>query len=378
MYFDLGVEVGTNLTQLSAHVEYASLPTGNFTDGPRVNYAVENATYNAEGVELEGSSQIAHLPNRPGPIIPRIYELATMCWYLMMSENVQCATNQCFPMALANMLKYLKNRYGLPVPHSHVPGLKGDDSLVGQMDTYTNRYVVSRTYGGGVNLYNGLIGLVDYLNANGLLSKVTISYQSNHTLSGFSGDLVRAGITVPDESVSGKVTYDWIKAELLACESIVMCIAWHGGGGHAVRVYGCGETGGVPFLWYADDKQQTGQGDPTDTLGLEWVQVYVPDADGDGNPDCTPNTGNEIFAAISVSRIWLLTDITYNGKVDMQDIILSVNAFGAQGNMLFLSSPNPLSPRWNPAADVNRDAKNDMRDIASICRDFGKSTLPWP
>ncbi len=52
--------------------------------------------------------------------------------------------------------------------------------------------------------------------------------------------------------------------------------------GHAVRVFGCGKTLGKPYLRYKHDSIQTGPWDPDDTQGLEEVQVYVDDTDGDG------------------------------------------------------------------------------------------------
>jgi hypothetical protein len=378
MYFNLGVDSGIDVTSLSAHLQYSSNATANFTDGPRVNYAVTTANYNAEGV---GDALISNIPQilRPISIVDPSRFVSFYKKLQLANENVQCAWCQCFPMALANSLQYLENKYSLPVPHDHVIGLKGDNSLVGQLDTYTGRYAPSRTVGSGIGTVAGLTGLVDYLYYNGILNRVTISYQTDGFYGG-GGDFVRDGITVPDESVNGHVTYDWIKTELYNCESLVIGVSWYGGGGHCVRVYGCGESGGVPFLWYADDRLQTNAvSDPTDTQGLEWVQVYVPDNDGDGNPDFGPSTRNEIRLAISISRIWLvLVDINVDGKVDMRDIGISASAFGAYARWAFYCSPNPASPRWNSDADVNRDGKDDMKDIGSVCRNFGGSITPWP
>jgi len=65
----------------------------------------------------------------------------------------------------------------------------------------------------------------------------------------------------------------------------------------------------------------------------------------------------------------LITDLNYDGKVDIKDIATAAKAFGTE----------PGKARWEKEADVNFDGKIDIRDIASIAKDFGKSvTLPLP
>jgi hypothetical protein len=55
-------------------------------------------------------------------------------------------------------------------------------------------------------------------------------------------------------------------------------------------------------------------------------------------------------------------DINGDGIVNMGDVIIAVDAFGAY----------PTHPRWNPLADINRDNRVTMGDIIIILANFGK------
>jgi len=59
----------------------------------------------------------------------------------------------------------------------------------------------------------------------------------------------------------------------------------------------------------------------------------------------------------------LLGDLNYDGKVDMQDVYVVIQAFGS----------NPAHPRWNLIADIDKDNRVDMRDIYLVIKNFGKS-----
>jgi hypothetical protein len=49
----------------------------------------------------------------------------------------------------------------------------------------------------------------------------------------------------------------------------------------------------------------------------------------------------------------------------MLDVQIIAAAFGTR----------PGEPRWNPVADVNKDGKVDLFDVALVASNFGKS---WP
>lgn len=59
----------------------------------------------------------------------------------------------------------------------------------------------------------------------------------------------------------------------------------------------------------------------------------------------------------------LLGDLNLNGNVDIQDIAICSLAFGSF----------PSHPRWNPIADITHDNRVDIRDVALIAGNFGKT-----
>jgi len=316
IYFDLGVAEGTDVTPLSSHIEFTAYPRVTFADGSRINYTINTSEYNAEGAS---TLQTTVIPNPP-PIL--VFDPAGETYGLIKpnkpGENVQAAKNQCFPMSIANSLQYLENRYGLPVPHDHVKGLKGDNSLVGQLDNASNRSVTNRTSGSGVWFVPMLEGKFDYLSENGLSNKLIHAHQgygyggAGNQLP--TGNFTHAGITSKDESVNGNVTFDWICEQVIKCEDVEVVIQYENStgdivGGHAVRVFGCGKTKGKPWLKYKHDALQTDR-DLNDTRGLEEPQVYVEDSDGDGMPNFG-SSNVEICFALSESA-----DVNENGIPD--------------------------------------------------------------
>ncbi|VUT27854.1 MAG: hypothetical protein SYNGOMJ08_00406 [Candidatus Syntrophoarchaeum sp. GoM_oil] len=306
MYFDLGVPLGTDVTSLSAYLEFTADPLVTFGDGLRSNYDVDTVYYNAEGIGTLLTSAV------PRPMPPLVFDPTGETWDFTKpnkkGENVQTADCQCFPMSIANSLQYLENRYGLPVPHDHKIGLKGDNSLVGKLDTACDRSVINRTHGDGVWFDDMLEGKFKYLNETGLADKLVHRHQGYGYGSGALpiGDFTKHGITSKDESVGGKVTFEWICEQLKKCEDVEVVIQYENKttgsitGGHAVRVFGCGKTNGVPYLRYKHDRNQTSQGDPNDEIGLEEPQVKVKDLDGDGMPNFGSND-TEICFALSES-----------------------------------------------------------------------------
>jgi hypothetical protein len=276
IYFNLGVKPGEDIKYLVAYIDFSEEPTREFKDGPRDEYEVKDKVYATTGVGDKW--EIMYLVE----LLPFIGNLTYDYTKpnLNSNENVQAAHNQCFPMAIANSLQYLENRNpGFVVPHDHIIGLRGDDSLVGQLDEYCDRYAPSRTTGSGVWFEPMMKGKFQYLADNGLADKLSHKHQGygyGETIP--PGDFTYAGITSKDESdADGHVTFEWIENELRSCEDLEIVKD-----GHAVRVFGCGKVLGKPYLRYKHDSIQTGASDPNDTLGLEEVQVYVDDTDGDG------------------------------------------------------------------------------------------------
>jgi len=285
-YFSLGLDGPEDVALLSAYVDYSPEPQLDFGDGPRSDFPVGATSWNAEGAGDSATTDIGD-PPPPGVIvfIPQGPDLMLE----QENQNVQCAANQCFPMSIANSLQYLEEQHGLNVPHDHVPGLKGDDTLVGQLDTFANRFAPSRTVGSGVWFTPMLEGKFCYLDANSLSKALVHKHQGrgygappNQALP--AGDFQRCGITSEDNGPV--VTWEWICDQIEQGEDVELVFSYDDAngnptGGHAVRVFECGKTLGIPWIGYLHDSQQTDI-DPTDSLGLESVQVFTQDLDGDG------------------------------------------------------------------------------------------------
>lgn len=201
--------------------------------------------------------------------------------------NVQAATNQCVTASLANSLAYLASQndnFKLPNPNN--PGLKGDNTLVGQLDTATNRTATSRTQGSGLYEQPELTGKFTYLKQNGLDQKLVQKYQGqlydSSGLNPISTDFTAQGVTTTNQG--SVVTFDWLCNEIQQGEDVEINYEWNNGqmvGGHAMRVFGCGMIHGAPYILTLDDGLQTGN-DPNDNLGLQTRRFFASDFGGSG------------------------------------------------------------------------------------------------
>ena len=320
-YFALSRQRGMPVERLAAEIRVTSLPLAD-TDLMSLRRAtnlgtvfpVERTVWNAEGI---GDSLVWSID--AAPTLADIYaEIARLLVPLNTQHtqpnavNVQCAVNQCFPMSIANSLQYLENRYGIPIPHNHQAGLKGDNTLVGKLDTYANRNAPSRTNGSGVWFQPMLDGKFEYLSDNGLSNSIVHRHQGRGYGSAAAGqalpagNFTRHGITSTDDGAA--VTFAWLCEQIQKGEDVELVFSYDNAsgqptGGHAVRVFECGTTLGVPWIGYLHDSQQS-----NDSAGLETVRVNVVDLDGDGTLNLG-TTSREIRFAMSESRVEPLTMI---------------------------------------------------------------------
>jgi hypothetical protein len=73
---------------------------------------------------------------------------------------------------------------------------------------------------------------------------------------------------------------------------------------------------------------------------------------------------NEVlFEGCDIIQVRMLGDLNMDGEVDGRDIALVSIAFGSI----------PVNPRWNPIADEDEDNMINAKDIAIVCRNFGKT-----
>ena len=207
-------------------------------------------------------------------------------WYQVVT-NEQCARSQCFPMAIANALAYLHEMGVVEIDQDHVPGLRGDESLVGVLDEYTGRTATSRTDGHGVSMPPAFGGTFDYLDDEGLATALTHRHQARSRAGLAPGDFTGASSTSVDDG--SDPTFDWIFERVGAGAGVVAGMLFDGGGGHAVRITAAGrDDAGQQWIRYSHDALQTHR-DLDDSRGLEEVVVQLEDTDGDGEFNLSPS-----------------------------------------------------------------------------------------
>ena len=309
-YFTLMPPGQEDVTALSAYVTFSTTPAEVFGDGARADFPVGAASWNGEGAGDMGTTSVGP---PPPPFI--ILESPPDESHIQPNAvNVQTAKNQCFPMSIANSLQYLEDRFNVNVPHNHVMGLKGDASLVGQMDTLANRNAPSRDVGSGVWFVPMLEGKFEYLAANGLANALVHKHQGrgygdpNLDQALKPGDFQHMGIVSQD--MGAQVTWEWVCDEIKKGEDVELVFSYDDAagnptGGHAVRVFGCGITEGNHWLRYLHDATQTYMGAggvlQGDDVGLETPDAYVSDMDGDGMLNFG-SAGREVRFALSESQ----------------------------------------------------------------------------
>lgn len=306
---------------------------------PRQWVAVERFLVNAEG-DLGDDDRTGPPPTftvdliGPPPLVPPFpgapTELAfPITVFQVDAPNAHAAKNQCVPMAHANVLQYLENRYNaFPLlwllPHAHIPGIgkvtavsdvlfwepEPPDSLVANIDTYTQRIGVSSpSTGNGSSRCQHIRGLFGYFAVYGAWAQVGYRHQGGHQSYGegetcddgtFPG---MGGIVSSREGVHP--TWEWMFQQLQLGRGLAMSFGFYDAagnrtGGHMVRVWGAARFNNRHYIYTLDDAVQG-----PNTIGLQTQQWEVADTGGPGAPgvpDGRLNMGNtswEIEFAIS-------------------------------------------------------------------------------
>ena len=285
VYFDLGLAVPAPLQQIALHVKHSTGAFGGIADhlDDAAMFPVAAAIVDAEGWGPD-------LPTEPGPP-PAALSLAAqlptpsdVTGWTQMLTNVQCAQDQCGPMAAANAMQYLEDMGVWTVPHVHDMGRDHDATLVGQLDWWMVRGSTSRAVGTGIGPDDLVVGVLRYVEDNALTGILTYRYQDE----GFGSTLPTADLVAHGSTAlydGAMPTWAWIRDRVREGCGVVVGFTWGGGGGHMVRVTGAKtDSSGNEWIRYAHDRIQTG-GDPTDSLGLETVWARFDDLDGDGIPN---------------------------------------------------------------------------------------------
>ena len=127
-----GIVQPVRVNLFNATVLYSHEPMVELSTERRTVFPVTPINFNARGAEDEEPTAP---PGRHVAEQNFVVDGQTFSVVLPNLTNVEAATNQCFPASIANSLQYLEDRYGINVPHENVPGLKGDNSLVGRLDS---------------------------------------------------------------------------------------------------------------------------------------------------------------------------------------------------------------------------------------------------
>jgi len=88
----------------------------------------------------------------------------------------------------------------------------------------------------------------------------------------------------------------------------------------------------------------------------------VTGSDGIGDTPYVINANNTDHYPLMYLWVVIPGDVNQDGRVDMADVTLVVNAFGSY----------PGHPRWNPACDFNGSGKVDLADLVIVLMNFGK------
>lgn len=276
---DLGVDAGSSVTAINAAVDFSATPMTSFS-GALVSHAVKPMTMavGGDGAGVDGA---------PGP--PRPAAMAAPSGLdisILASQsdhpNLEAADNQCFPMAVANSLKFLSNTRSLPLPHEHKTGLKGDNSLVGQLDTLMERPVTSRRSGGGTQAPKGLEGKLKYLAQSRLDERVSVRHWGE-ALGGDASVTVN-GVTVKSATQGNRVDFDAVALAMAEGDNCELAYRWPSPtatrGGHVVDLISAGRIGGTPWILHASDLDQDSDSAGAGNEGLRGETLGVPDAEG--------------------------------------------------------------------------------------------------
>ena len=275
--FNLGVDNGTSVDKLSASISISEIPLTEFSSISLTEYSVDSIEYAIGGVPDYPFSAAPLPPTLESALFdnPANTDAITQFDH----PNIEAAVNQCMPAAIANSLQYLEDTTDLEIPHEHKMGLKGDDTLVGQLDTYTDRTVIGRHSNSNSGTW-GLDGKLKYLAVNGLQDRVVTTHMGNGD---YAGD-VDANVTVDGKTATAtglgtSINFTTLLNAMKEGQDCELVYAWPGGA-HAVDAVAAGTTNGEPWIVHGSDVDQSSDSKGAGASGF--VFEYLKDTDNDG------------------------------------------------------------------------------------------------
>lgn len=259
--FDLDVDAGTDLESLNAYLIYSDQVHEQAPSGSETTFDVGSETVSQGGLSTELPTNGSNASPKVTPSLdPISFGDVTNNRQIFQLDhpNIETALNQCAPMSVANSLQFLANTTNLELPHSHVAGLEGDSSLVGQLGTAMNRQSTSRTSGSGVRWDNVIKGKLQYLADNDLHERI----ETKHW--GFYGDTDYASSNGDKTATSQGQGALHFNNVIEAMEGGADCEAgytWPEGennwGAHAIDLVAAGYIAGQPFIIESSDLDQS-------------------------------------------------------------------------------------------------------------------------
>lgn len=354
--FDLGVLEGSAVSQLSADVLYSDDVKQVGVIGSPAAFAVDDYIMSPGGISAEpGVITGAGSAKPPSYKEVRFGDPENTRSIMQLDHpNEDAADRQCYPMAVANSMQYLADTTDLVLPHKHVIGLSGDDTLVGKIGKAMERDVTSRRNGNGVWYLEGIEGKLKYLAENNLQDRVrtrtwgTPDADSNHSVTVDGKTAVST-----TEGAGTKLFSDYVAALEggQACEAIYH---WPGGA-HAVAISGAGYTRGQPWIIYSSDDDQSSDTKGAHSAGIWFAHLVDSDDDGEFNLG-----GGERQISMVMCQEYIPVKNPPDTNLPPPIIDLLVRSVGLE--VLEVTDPaGHLSFVDNPPMSLDFDLKNDGR-----------------
>ena len=282
--FDLGINEGTDVISIDAAIIFSDEAFESAPSGTSSTFTVGSLTYSSSGVGNDDGTRGA----RGDPVPPTLNDVLftdptnTRAIFQLDHPNLEAADNQCYPMAIANSLQFLANTTDFSLPHSHVVGLKGDQSLVGQIAQQMNRIVTDRRNGRPVKDDVGIQGKLKYLAANGLQDQVQTRHWGRYASTSNLSETVN-GKTATSTAMGQALNFEMMVTALEGGENCEAGYSYSTGGGHMIDIVAAGYTRGQPWIIEASDVDQSSDSMGSGPEGLIFSHLKDSDNDGDFN-----------------------------------------------------------------------------------------------
>lgn len=283
--FMLDSLVGFDIDTMAAHVQFTSSPVLVPPVGGFLSYSVGDLNFNAEGVD----TSISIVPGPPKTSLPGTVSFIAgglLEVHLQPGhKNVECADNQCLPMAVSNSFQWLEDTYGIMFADPHVMGLGLDGSMVGEVETEMMRVFVDRRNGHPTQVLKGLLGKLSYIGKNDIMF-LNVKHMGWYGEKDTCVRVIKVDtvtnmidtIKVTSRALGDTVTAAAIIKEIREGEDVELGFAYKTGGGHAVEVVGAGTIFGIPWVMHMSDYDQS-----DDTKGTDRIDFsFLKDTDADG------------------------------------------------------------------------------------------------